>query len=75
MSLKGVEGNKGLTITCSDSEPSPPPPPRGFEEQGKLGNRGTKTKYLREQGNINHFRDEKAENKLGSNFGIKGTRA
>ena len=35
--------------------------------------RGTKTKYLRQQENINHFRDQKAENKFGSNFGNKET--
>ena len=31
-------------------------------------NWGTKTKYLGEQGNINHFRDQKAENKFTSSF-------
>ena len=30
-------------------------------------NWGKKTKYLREQRNINHFRDHKAETKFGSN--------
>ena len=41
----------------------------GIREHGEfeLGKRGTKTKFLREQGNIN------AENKFGSNFGNKGT--
>lgn len=34
-----------------------------------MGNRETKTKYLMEQRNINHYRDQKAENKFESNFG------
>ena len=33
------------------------------------------TKFLTEQGNINNFRDQKAENKFESNFGNKGTQA
>ena len=51
--------------------------PRGFGEQVNVANlkRETKTNYLMEQGNVNHFRDKKAENKFGSNFGNKGTRA
>ena len=43
--------------------------------QGVLGNKGTMTKYLREQGNINNFRDQRAGNKFESNFGNKGTQA
>ena len=38
-------------------------------------NWGTNTKYLAEQENINHFRDQNAENKFGSNLGNKGTEA
>ena len=31
----------------------------------ELGNRGTKTLYSSEKGNINHFRDLKSDNNLG----------
>ena len=37
-------------------------PPKGFGEQGNMGNLNyweTKTKYLREQGKMNHVRDQK----------------
>ena len=41
-----------------------------------MGNRGTTTKYRREQANINHFRDIKTEtHKAGSNFGNDGKQA
>ena len=36
-------------------------------------NWGTRAKHVREQGNIKHFRDQKTENKVGSNLGNKGT--
>ena len=38
-----------------------------------LGTGEQRQNILKEQGKINHFRDQKAENKLGSNFGKKGT--
>ena len=54
---------------------------QGFEEQRNIANlnwgtcRGAKTKYLREQCNINYFKDQKAENKFGRNFANKETQA
>ena len=41
----------------------------------ETGKHKQKTKYLREQRNINHFRDQKAENKFQSNIGNKETPA
>ena len=38
----------------------------------ELGNRGTMTKCLREQGDIASFREQKAGNKCESNLGNKG---
>ena len=41
----------------------------------ELGKRGAKTLYRSEQGNLNHFRDLKSDNKFGSNFVNKRTQA
>ena len=38
-------------------------------------NRGTKTKYLRQEGNMNHFRDQNAGNKSEINLGNTETQA
>ena len=54
--------------------------PRVVAELGNIANLnwgtgGTMTKYLREQGHVNNFRDKKAGNNFESNFGNKGTQA
>ena len=41
----------------------------GFAEEVKMANLN-----WGEQGNINHFRDQEAENKFRTNFGNKGTK-
>ena len=48
----------------------------GTREDGyfELGNRGKMTKCLREHGDINNFREQKAGNKFESKLGNKGTK-
>ena len=40
----------------------------------ELGNRATKTRYLREPGNINHFRDQKLRTNLEVIWGTQADR-
>ena len=51
------------------------PGPFSERVRGSPGTGQTQNILIRKQRNTNHFRDQKTENKFGSNFGNKGTQA